>query len=161
MNMKKLINILTGLAVMVIAAVSCAKEDQGLSVKSVDSTLVGDWHLTDTKVEGEVVTETADVYLSIMADGKFELYQKYSSQLRYTLYTGTCWSENGLLKGLYSDNTSWATSYIPYIIGTKLVLKTYDFMEEMTFEKKSLSEAEKADADVWTKSSAIDYSPIL
>ena len=159
--MKKLINILTGLAVMVIAAVSCAKEDQGLSVKSVDSTLVGDWHLTDTKVEGEVVTETADVYLSIMADGKFELYQKYSSQLRYTLYTGTCWSENGLLKGLYSDNTSWATSYIPYIIGTKLVLKTYDFMEEMTFEKKSLSEAEKADADVWTKSSAIDYSPIL
>lgn len=146
---------------MVIAAVSCAKEDQGLSVKSVDSTLVGDWHLTDTKVEGEVVTETADVYLSIMADGKFELYQKYSSQLRYTLYTGTCWSENGLLKGLYSDNTSWATSYIPYIIGTKLVLKTYDFMEEMTFEKKSLSEAEKADADVWTKSSAIDYSPIL
>jgi hypothetical protein len=152
---------LTGLAVMVIAAVSCAKEDQGLSVKSVDSTLVGDWHLTDTKVEGEVVTETADVYLSIMADGKFELYQKYSSQLRYTLYTGTCWSENGLLKGLYSDNTSWATSYIPYIIGTKLVLKTYDFMEEMTFEKKSLSEAEKADADVWTKSSAIDYSPIL
>ena len=161
MNMKKLINILTGLAVIVIAAVSCAKEDQGLSVKSVDSTLVGDWHLTDTKVEGEVVTETADVYLSIMADGKFELYQKYSSQLRYTLYTGTCWSENGLLKGLYSDNTSWATSYIPYIIGTKLVLKTYDFMEEMTFEKKSLSEAEKADADVWTKSSAIDYSPIL
>jgi hypothetical protein len=161
MNMKKLINILTGLAVMVIAAVSCAKEDQGLSVKSVDSTLVGDWHLTDTKVEGEVVTETADVYLSIMADGKFELYQKYSSQLRYTLYTGTCWSENGLLKGLYSDNTSWATSYIPYIIGTKLVLKTYDFMEEMTFEKKSLAEAEKADADVWTKSSAIDYSPIL
>ena len=159
--MKKLINILTGLAVMVIAAVSCAKEDQGLSVKSVDSTLVGDWHLTATKVEGEVVTETADVYLSIMADGKFELYQKYSSQLRYTLYTGTCWSENGLLKGLYSDNTSWATSYIPYIIGTKLVLKTYDFMEEMTFEKKSLSEAEKADADVWTKSSAIDYSPIL
>ena len=159
--MKKLINILTGLAVIVIAAVSCAKEDQGLSVKSVDSTLVGDWHLTDTKVEGEVVTETADVYLSIMADGKFELYQKYSSQLRYTLYTGTCWSENGLLKGLYSDNTSWATSYIPYIIGTKLVLKTYDFMEEMTFEKKSLSEAEKADADVWTKSSAIDYSPIL
>ena len=159
--MKKLINILTGLAVIVIAAVSCAKEDQGLSVKSVDSTLVGDWHLTDTKVEGEVVTETADVYLSIMADGKFELYQKYSSQLRYTLYTGTCWSENGLLKGLYSDNTSWATSYIPYIIGTKLVLKTYDFMEEMTFEKKSLSEAEKADADVWAKSSAIDYSPIL
>ena len=146
---------------MVIAAVSCAKEDQGLSVKSVDSTLVGDWHLTDTKVEGEVVTETADVYLSIMADGKFELYQKYSSQLRYTLYTGTCWSENGLLKGLYSDNTSWATSYIPYIIGTKLILKTYDLMEEMTFEKKSLSEAEKADADVWTKSSAIDYSPIL
>ena len=145
---------------MVIAAVSCAKEDQGLSVKSVDSTLVGDWHLTDTKVEGEVVTETADVYLSIMADGKFELYQKYSSQLRYTLYTGTCWSENGLLKGEYSNSTSWAT-YTPYIIGTKLILKTYDLMEEMTFEKKSLSEAEKADADVWTKSSAIDYSPIL
>ena len=61
MNMKKLINILTGLAVMVIAAVSCAKEDQGLSVKSVDSTLVGDWHLTDTKVEGEVVTDTPEV----------------------------------------------------------------------------------------------------
>ena len=160
MNMKKLINILTGLAVMVIAAVSCAKEDQGLSVKSVDSTLVGDWHLTDTKVEGEVVTDTPDVYLSILADGRFELYQKSSSQLRYTLYTGTCWSENGLLKGEYSNKTYWAT-YTPYIIGTKLILKTYDLMEEMTFEKKSLSEAEKADADVWTKSSAIDYSPIL
>lgn len=160
MNMKKLINILTGLAVMVIAAVSCAKEDQGLSVKSVDSTLVGDWHLTDTKVEGEVVTDTPEVYLSILADGRFELYQKSSSQLRYTLYTGICWSENGLLKGEYSNSTSWAT-YTPYIIGTKLILKTYDLMEEMTFEKKSLSEAEKADADVWTKSSAIDYSPIL
>ena len=160
MNMKKLINILTGLAVMVIAAVSCAKEDLGLSVKSVDSTLVGDWHLTDTKVEGEVVTDTPEVYLSILADGRFELYQKSSSQLRYTLYTGICWSENGLLKGEYSNSTSWAT-YTPYIIGTKLILKTYDLMEEMTFEKKSLSEAEKADADVWTKSSAIDYSPIL
>ena len=158
--MKKLINILTGLAVMVIAAVSCAKEDQGLSVKSVDSTLVGDWHLTDTKVEGEVVTDTPEVYLSILADGRFELYQKSSSQLRYTLYTGICWSENGLLKGEYSNSTSWAT-YTPYIIGTKLILKTYDLMEEMTFEKKSLSEAEKADADVWTKSSAIDYLPIL
>ena len=160
MNMKRLINILTGLAVMVIAAVSCAKEDQGLSVKSVDSKLVGDWHLTDTKVEGEVVTDTPEVYLSILADGRFELYQKSSSQLRYTLYTGICWSENGLLKGEYSNSTSWAT-YTPYIIGTKLILKTYDLMEEMTFEKKSLSEAEKADADVWTKSSAIDYSPIL
>ena len=158
--MKKLINILTGLAVMVIAAVSCAKEDQGLSVKSLDSKLVGDWHLTDTKVEGEVVTDTPEVYLSILADGRFELYQKSSSQLRYTLYTGICWSENGLLKGEYSNSTSWAT-YTPYIIGTKLILKTYDLMEEMTFEKKSLSEAEKADADVWTKSSAIDYSPIL
>ena len=160
MNMKRFINILTGLAVMVIAAVSCAKEDLGLSVKSVDSTLVGDWHLTDTKVEGEVVTDTPEVYLSILADGRFELYQKSSSQLRYTLYTGICWSENGLLKGEYSNSTSWAT-YTPYIIGTKLILKTYDLMEEMTFEKKSLSEAEKADADVWTKSSAIDYSPIL
>ena len=160
MNMKKLINILTGLAVMVIAAVSCAKEDQGLSVKSLDSKLVGDWHLTDTKVEGEVVTDTPEVYLSILADGRFELYQKSSSQLRYTLYTGICWSENGLLKGEYSNSTSWAT-YTPYIIGTKLILKTYDLMEEMTFEKKSLSEAEKADADVWTKSSAIDYLPIL
>ena len=160
MNMKKLINILTGLAVMVIAAVSCAKEDQGLSVKSVDSTLVGDWHLTDTKVEGEVVTDTPEVYLSILADGRFELYQKSSSQLRYTLYTGTCWSENGMLKGEYSNSTSWAT-YTPYIIGTKLILKTYDLMEEMTFEKKSLSEAEKAEADVWTKSFTIDYSPIL
>ena len=160
MNMKKLINIMIGLTVMVIAAVSCSKEEQGLPVKTIDSSLVGDWHLTGTKVEDVVVTETTDVYLCILPDGRFELYQKSSSQLRYTLYTGICWSENGLLKGEYSNNTLWAT-YTPYLIGTKLILKTYDLMEEMTFEKKSLSEAEKAEAHVWTKTSAIDYSPIL
>lgn len=147
------------LAAAALTAISCTKDDE-LPAKIVDQAIVGEWHLVSTTVEGESVSETADVYLTITEYGRFELYQKYPSQLRYTLYTGTCWSEGELLKGEYSDGTPWAT-YTTYFVGEKLALKTYDLMEVMTFEKKSLSDEQKAEANVWTKSATDGYSPIL
>lgn len=67
--MKRILNIITGLAVLVSAAVSCQKED---SVdNTIDPKVIGEWHLTGARAEGVSIYTNIDIYLCINADSSF------------------------------------------------------------------------------------------
>lgn len=53
-----------------------------------------------------------DILIDFAKDGKFTIYQR-SEELTYTVFAGTYSTdeENRLLSGVYSDGTTWATSY--------------------------------------------------
>lgn len=99
-KMKKILYILTAIAALLFAS-SCEKES------GVLNQLAGDWHCT--MVESGV---TQDVYLSLGADGQFEMYQK-TGDGPYWYSTGkyTLDAEAMVLSGMYSDKYPWKYSY--------------------------------------------------
>lgn len=155
--MKRIANIILTLAAAVCVASSCQKEDLG---PALDKALVGTWHLAETIVDGtELDAKAADVYLVLNSDCTFALYQKTGSQTdRYDLYTGTCSAEGGVLTGTYASGTPWGSSYKYKVTGTSLTLTTSDLMEEQVYDKASLPEGIKVNAD--TKS-AETAAPVL
>lgn len=158
--MKRITNIILGAAVIMSAAASCKKDD---AVVLLDKALVGEWHLTETNVEGTVLDEDlADVYVIFAADGTFELYQKTGSSMRYYKYSGTCTTEgNKTLIGTYSDGTPWGSVYT-YSAGASLLsLTTKDGMETQTYEKDSMDQEDKDNAYVVTKATPTENKPIL
>jgi hypothetical protein len=85
--------------------------------------------------------------------------QKTGSQTdRYDLYTGVCSAEGGVLTGTYASGTPWGSSYKYKVTGTSLTLTSSDLMEEQIYDKESLPEGIKVNAD--TKS-AETAAPIL
>ena len=155
--MKRIANIILTLAAAVCLAASCQKEDQA---PTLDKALVGTWHLTGTFVEGtELDADLIDVYLVLNSDCTFEIYQKSGSQSdRYDLYTGVCSAEGGILTGTYASGTPWGSSYKYKVSGSSLTLTSSDNMEEQVYDKESLPENIKVNAD--TKS-VESISPIL
>lgn len=67
--------------------------------------VIGEWHCTLSDIE-------ADIYLWLMEDQAFELYQKIGDG-RYCLYKGTWSADNatGVLSGKYNDGSLWGSSY--------------------------------------------------
>lgn len=155
--MKRTTNIILTVAAVICLAASCQKEDQA---PALDKALVGTWHLAETIVDGtELDEKAADVYLVLNSDCTFELYQKTGSQSdRYDLYTGVCSAEGGVLSGTYASGTPWGSSYKYKVVGTSLTLTSSDLMEEQVYDKESLPEGIKVNAD--TKSAAT-AAPIL
>lgn len=160
-NMKRFINIISILAVVVMAASSCSKENE-TPLKSVNQELVGDWHLSETTVEGTTLSNDVDVYLRIWADGKFELYQKSTGQMRYDAYSGNCWSEDGnILAGKYDNGKAWETKYIVTATSNSITLKSYDFLETQKYVKAEIPKEVTDNANRATKSSTDSSTPIL
>ena len=160
-DMKRIKNIISILAAVVIAASSCTKEGE-TPLKTVNQELVGDWQLSETTVEGAVVNKEVDVYLRIYSNGNFELYQKGTGQIRYDVYTGNCWSENGnLLTGEYDNGTTWETRYIVKSTSNGFTLKSYDYLEEQKYVKAEIPKDVIDNANRSTKSSTKISTPIL
>ena len=160
-DMKRIKNIISILAAVVIAASSCTKEGE-TPLKTVNQELVGDWQLSETTVEGAVVSKEVDVYLRIYSNGNFELYQKGTDQIRYDVYTGNCWSENGnLLTGEYDNGTTWETRYIVTTTSNGFTLKSYDYLEEQKYVKAEIPNDVIDNANRSTKSSTNISTPIL
>ena len=156
MTMKKIFNIMIA-AVAICLTAACQKEE----IKdTVDSAIVGEWHLSTVEVDGTVQTCSYDVYLTINSDCTFELYQKSGTQSRYTKHTGTCKSEGKVLSGVYSSGESWGDSYTATISGNTLVLTSSDGLEVQEYTKESLSQEEKLAANVSTRAMDED-APIL
>ena len=155
--MNRITNIILTIAAVICLAASCQKEDLG---PTLDKALVGTWHLSETVVDGETLdSKVADVYLVLNSDCTFALYQKTGSQTdRYDLYTGVCSSERGILSGTYASGDSWGSSYKYKVSGSSLTLTSSDNMEEQIYDKDSLPENIKVNAD--TKS-AEAMAPIL
>lgn len=126
----------------------------------MDKALVGTWHLAETVVDGETLdSKLADVYLVLNSDCTFALYQKTGSQTdRYDLFTGECSSKDGILSGIYASGDSWGSVYKYKVSGTSLTLTSSDLMEEQVYDKESLPEGIKVNAD--TKSTETT-APIL
>lgn len=126
----------------------------------MDKALVGTWHLAETVVDGETLdSKLADVYLVLNSDCTFALYQKTGSQTdRYDLFTGECRSKDGILSGTYASGDSWGSAYKYKVSGTSLTLTSSDLMEEQVYDKESLPEGIKVNAD--TKSTETTV-PIL
>ena len=126
----------------------------------MDKALVGTWHLAETVVDGETLdSKLADVYLVLNSDCTFALYQKTGSQTdRYDLFTGECRSKDGILSGTYASGDSWGSAYKYKVSGASLTLTSSDLMEEQVYDKESLPEGIKVNAD--TKSTETTV-PIL
>ena len=159
MTMKRFTNILIGLAALVAVAASCKKEEV-TTPSEIDSALVGEWQLVETKAEGTLVAEDMSIYLSIETNGAFELFQKSADQtVRYDRYTGTCTSKDGIFTGVYSDGkelNKWMYSFT----SEGLVLQSYNLLEVQKYKKVEIPADVRENANsILTKSDS--NSPIL
>lgn len=94
--------IYTILAALLLTATGCEK-----TADRFIETLVGDWHYTS-----EDGPAAEDVWLSLAADGTFEMYQKIGGG-PYWHSTGeyTADPDTKILTGVYSDRYPWKYSY--------------------------------------------------
>lgn len=159
--MKKFINIFISLVALVLASVSCEKEE--IIVKeTIDPAIVGEWRLTGVVAENTDVYKNVDIYLCINSDCSFELFQKSGTQsVRYSRYTGTCTSLNGVLSGVYSSGTPWGGKYTYTSSQEELVLKSYNMIEEQKYKRTSIPADIRENADTITRSTSSDFTPIL
>lgn len=96
--MKRLLYI----AIFALAALAgCQKENS--KEPTLEQKIQGEWR-------GSEISVDAAIYLSIKADGTFELYQKLSSE-GFELRRGTWTLEGDILSGSYNDEEPWAASY--------------------------------------------------
>lgn len=145
--MKRTAYIILALAAYICLAASCHKEEA--AIPTLDSVLVGEWHLIETFVEGEELDNNLmDVYLVLHENCSFELFQKSGSQKdRYDMFTGTCTSQDGILTGVYESGAAWGSSYSYKVTGSDLTLTSADKSEEQTYTKEALPENMKIDTD--------------
>ena len=156
MTMKKILNIMFA-AVAICLSAACQKDE----IKdSVDSAIVGEWHLSTVEVNGTVQIYSYDVYLTIHSDCTFELYQKSGTQTRYTKFTGTCKSEGRVLSGVYVSGTPWGESYTTTVSDNTLTLTSSNGIEIQEYTRESLALEEKLAADISTRSTT-GVVPIL
>lgn len=129
------------------AFVSCGG-NSGEDGPVVSDAIVAEWHLVS--VSG--ISSVPQVYVNFAQDLSFELYQK-TGDGRYRKYEGTYSVAGSTVSGNYSDGEKWGSDYAASFEGEKLVLTAQNGSEEIcTYEKKALSESDKADAILVTKS---------
>lgn len=130
---------------VVFCSVSCGGGDKG---PQVAEKIVAEWHL----VSMSGVSSVPQVYVNFAQDLTFELYQKVGEG-RYRKYDGIYTVTGNVVAGKYSDNKSWGSEYDASFEGENLVLTAKNGSAEVcTYEKKALSETDKADAILVTKS---------
>ena len=133
-----------------LASVSCGQTKKG---PEVATHIVAEWHLVS--VSG--MSSAPEVYVNFAQDLSFELYQKIGEG-RYRKYLGTYTVTESLVSGVYSDGEKWGSDYQASFEGENLVLTAQNGSEEVcTYEKKALSETDKADAVLVTRS--VEYGP--
>ena len=142
--MKTISKIILAISV-VFASFSCGNPDEG---PVVSDKIVAEWHLVS--VTG--LSSVPEVYVDFAQNLTFELYQKVGEG-RYRKYEGTYAVDGSLLSGKYSDGETWGSDYNVSFDGENLVLTARNGSQEVcTYEKKALSETDKADAVLVTKS---------
>ena len=142
--MKNIYRILLIISAAFLAA-SCGSKEE---VPNVSENIVAEWHLTS--VSG--MSTVPQVYINFAQDLSFQLYQKIGDG-RYRRYDGTYTVASTLLSGKYADGQAWGSSYTVSFEGDVLVLAADNGSAEVCkYEKKALSETDKAGAILVTKS---------
>ena len=143
--MKTIYKLLLALSVA-FASISCG--ETGSDGPVVSDQIVGEWHLVS--VSG--LNTVPQVYVEFGQDLSFELYQKVGEG-RYRKYEGTYAVAGAIVSGKYSDGEKWGSEYEATFEGGQLVLTAQNGSAEVCkYEKKALSESDKADAILVTKS---------
>ena len=101
--MKKYIYFL--IAVSACLFVGCSDDDD--NTVTIDSGVVGEWQLIEWNGNK---AEDFDVYLELLSDGSFNLYQRVEYSY-YEHFAGTFSVGENLLQGRYSDGKPWAGEY--------------------------------------------------
>lgn len=144
------------IAAMLVIASACGNKDNG---PQVSTAIVAEWHLI--QMSGAEASSLPEVYIDFKQDLKFELYQKIGEG-RFRRYGGTYAVNGSELSGKYSDGKEWGSKYAVSFDGSNLVLKAQNGSEEVcTYEKKSLSQSDKDQAEVVTKAAAEDMPRYL
>lgn len=160
--MKTLKSILFAGIMALLCMTSCSKETSDTEpARKVSANVTGQWHLIEELCEGIQVKDGADVYLYVNADCTFELYQKSGTQTRFTRYEGICYSDGDRLIGEYSDGTPWGAEYSVSFDGEHMILKSHDKLSIQRYEKKSMSEEDRNNADMAVKSASDIILPKL
>ena len=142
--MKTIFRLILALSVLAAAA-SCGEKDKG---PAVSEKIVAEWHLVG--VSG--MTSVPQVYVDFAQDMSFELYQKVGEG-RYRKYEGTYTVAGSVVSGQYSDGEKWGSDYKASFEGEKMTLTAQNGSEgACTYEKKALSDTDKAEAVLVTKS---------
>lgn len=145
--MKKISQILFVLSIALFASACGGSKENG---PEVSTEIVAEWHLTD--VSGLSTSAVPDVYIEFGPEMWFELYQKVGDG-RYRKYEGFYTVSGSVVSGQYSDGEKWGSDYKVSFDDGKLVMTAQNGSAEVcTYEKKALSETDKADAYVVTKS---------
>lgn len=143
--MKTVYKLLLALSVA-FASISCG--ETGSNGPVVSDQIVGEWHLVS--VSG--LNTVPQVYVEFGQDLSFDLYQKVGEG-RYRKFDGTYAVSGTTLSGKYSDGEKWGSDYAVSFDGEKMLLTAQNGSEEVcTYEKKALSETDKAEAILVTKS---------
>lgn len=144
--MKNIFKIILTVAVAIMAA-ACGNKDNG---PEVSTEIIGEWHLKE--MSGTVASSLPQVYVNFKQDKNFELYQKVGEG-RFRKYTGTYAVDGSVLTGKYSDGADWGSAYAVAFESEELVLTAQNGSEEVCrYEKKSLSQSDKDNSVVVTKS---------
>ena len=142
--MKNILKLMLALSV-VFGSLSCGG---GEDTPQVGTKIVAEWHLVG--VSG--MTSVPQVYVDFAQDMSFELYQKVGEG-RYRKYEGTYTVAGSVVSGPYSDGEKWGSDYKASFEGEKMTLTAQNGSEEAcTYEKKALSDTDKAEAVLVTKS---------
>lgn len=137
-----------------VASVSCGRSGQ--DGPQALGKMTGEWHLVSTSG----LSDVPPVYVTFSKNLLFEIYQKTGDEVRYTKYEGTYSVKGSVVSGVYSDGETWACDYEVSFEGNNLVLTAMNGSKEVnTFEKKALSDSDKADARPYTDVRSGESSP--
>lgn len=102
--MKKYIYFL--IAVSACLFVGCSDDDD--NTVTIDSGVVGEWQLINWNGDK---AEDFDVYLELLSDGSFNLYQRVEYSY-YEHFAGTFSVGENLLQGRYNNGESWEYAFV-------------------------------------------------
>lgn len=151
-KMKRILYIIAA-ALMVI---SCGDKKNGGNTTelTLEQKLYGEWHSTKLAIN-------ADIYISFMENGKFEMYQQIGEGA-HRVFRGTWNLEDDLLSGKYNDGEEWAAAYRISVEDKTLTMTSANDAAEVTrFAQMQIPADVKEGSVVVVKSEEPAEGPVL
>ena len=150
--MKRILYII--IAALSIVSCGSKNKDTGKEELTLEQKLYGEWHSTKLAID-------ADIYISFMENGRFELYQQIGEGA-HRVFRGTWNLEEDLLTGKYNDGEDWAAAYrISVEDKTLTMTSANDAAEVSRFTQTQIRAEVKEGSFVVVKSEEKAERPVL